>query len=259
MLRILPCLALLLAAISATAQPADRPVIVRWFGQSFVQIETPGGKKIVFDPHAIPAFGRPVVQADVLLISHEHNDHNQPEVLDGKPARIFRGLKPAKGRSAEWNEIDEKVGQISIKSVGTFHDGEGGMARGKNTCFIVETDGLRFVHLGDLGHELTEEQVKRIGAVDVLFIPIGGVYTINGDQAKRVIAQLKPRLYVVPIHYGVAGYDDLVGPEEFLDGLDNVKKMPNTNELAIPPDLQLEAPIVAMLHWQKAGGLVPGP
>jgi len=248
------------ASFMVMAQDAKKPFSVRWHGQSFIQIETPGGKKIAIDPHGIPAFGRPAVSADILLVSHEHDDHNQIEVLDGKPGREFRGLKAAKGRSQEWNKIDEKVGGIHIKSVGTYHDAEQGLSRGKNTIFIIEAEGLRFVHLGDLGHDLSDEHVKAIGAVDVLLLPIGGVYTINGEQAKKVITQLKPRLYVVPMHYGVPGYDDLLPADEFLEGLANVRKMPLSNELVIPADLKAEAPIVAILHWQKTAGVaIPVP
>lgn len=248
-------LAFVILSCGLAAQEPKKPFTVRWYGQSFFQIETPAGKKVVFDPHAIPAFGRPVVSADIVVISHEHDDHNQPEVLENKPAREFRGLKPVKGRTPEWNKIDEKVGAISFKSVGTYHDAETGMTRGRNSVFIVESDGLRFVHLGDLGHELSEEQVKAIGAVDVLFVPIGGVYTINGTQAKKVVAALKPRLFVIPMHYGVAGFDDLLGAEEFLEGLENVKKTPLTNELTIAPDLKADAPTVVLMHWQKTAGV----
>ena len=90
-------------APSAGAQSPGKAFKLRWFGQSFFQLETPTGKKIVFDPHAIPEFGRPVVSADVILISHLHNDHAQPEVVEGyKAARVFYGLKEkAKGRAPE--------------------------------------------------------------------------------------------------------------------------------------------------------------
>lgn len=250
-------LLMLLTAGLCQAQEPKKPFTVRWYGQSFFQIETPAGKKVVFDPHAIPAFGRPVVSADILLLSHEHDDHNRVEVLENKPSREFRGLKPTKGRSQDWVRIDEKVGAVSIRSVGTFHDAEHGMARGKNTIFIVEADGLRFVHLGDLGHELSDEQVKAVGAVDVLFVPIGGVYTINGTQAKKTVEKLKPRLFVIPMHYGVPGYDDLLGAEEFLEGQGNVKRSPLTNELTVAPDLKADAPTVVLLHWQKSVGAIP--
>ena len=127
------------------------------------------------------------------------------------------------------------------------------MQRGKNSIWIIEMNGLTFCHLGDLGHELTAEQVKAVGKIDVLMVPIGGIYTINGEQAQNVMKQLKPRLYVLPMHYGVPGYDELAGPEEFLDGIkkENLKKLPGTNELSFATDLKLDAPQVVMLGWKK--------
>jgi L-ascorbate metabolism protein UlaG (beta-lactamase superfamily) len=144
--------------------------------------------------------------------------------------------------------------------MGTYHDAMNGMQRGKNSVFIVEADGLVFCHLGDLGHELTPEQVKTIGKVDVLMVPVGGIYTINGEVAKKVVAQLKPRLYVVPMHYAVAGYDDLLGPDEFLEDQpkDSIKKTPDTNELVIPVDIKAPAtPSIVLLGWKKADAKKP--
>jgi L-ascorbate metabolism protein UlaG (beta-lactamase superfamily) len=237
----------------AMAQDPPKGVTVRWFGQSFFQIETSTGQRIVFDPHAIPAFGGPRVSADITLISHLHDDHAQPEVLADK-GRVFFGLKPTRdGKRADWNQVDEKVLATRVRTLPTYHDALGGMQRGKNTVWVVEADGLVFCHLGDLGHELTDAQVKAIGPVDVLFVPIGGIYTINGDQARKVVSQIKPRRYVLPMHYGVPGYDDLVGPEEFLDRQTNVKRMTDTNELVIPPGEKApDAPTTVLLGFKKA-------
>ena len=245
---------------SAVGQEPEKATTLRWYGQSFFQIETRGGQLIVIDPHAIPAFGTPRVSASVVLISHEHDDHNQPEVLeDPKSARIFHGLTVSKdGRKTDWNRVDEKILRTRVRTLGTYHDAMGGIQRGKNSIWIVEADDLVFCHLGDLGHDLTAEQVRAIGKVDVLMVPIGGIYTINGEQAKKVVEQIKPRLYVVPMHYGVPGYDDLVGPEEFLDGMKNVKRTPETNELVIPPDAKAgDGPTVVLLGWRKAEIVVP--
>ena len=245
--------ALLLLAPAAPAQ--DKVLKLRWYGQSFFQLETSLGKKIVFDPHAIPEFGRHVVAADIVLISHLHNDHTQIGILeDPKAARVFYGLEEVrKGRPPEWKKVDEMVGKVHIRTVGLYHDSAEGMARGKNSAWVVEADGLVFCHLGDLGHELTPAQLKQIGKVDVLLVPIGGVYTINGGQAKRVVEQLKPRLYVVPMHYGVPGYEDLLPADEFLDGQASVKRMTQTNELVIPADLKADAPAVVLLWWKVEG------
>ena len=118
---------------------------------------------------------------------------------------------------------------------------------GKNSAFIVEAEGLTFCHLGDLGHELSPDQVKAIGKIDVLMIPVGGIYTINGETAKKVVAALNPRLFVVPMHYGMPGYDELLPADEFLEGQANVKKTPATNELSIPADLKADHPTVVVL------------
>jgi L-ascorbate metabolism protein UlaG (beta-lactamase superfamily) len=230
----------------------EKAVKLRWFGQSFFQLETSLGFKIVFDPHAIPSFGRPIVKADFVLISHLHNDHNQVEVLEPPPKEsdIYRGVVEPKPGKQEWKSINEKRGQIIIRNIGTFHDAVNGMQRGKNSIWIVEADGLVFCHLGDLGHELSPEQVKAIGKVDVLMIPIGGIYTINGEQAKRIVEKIKPRLYIVPMHYGVPGYEDLLGPDEFLEG-EKPKRMTDTNELVVPVDMKAEAPTIVLLGWAK--------
>jgi L-ascorbate metabolism protein UlaG (beta-lactamase superfamily) len=244
---------LVILAVSAGALAQDGSFKLRWFGQSYFQLETPKGKKIVFDPHAIPEFGRAVVTADLILCSHRHNDHAQPEVVENsEAARIFHGLKEAvRNRPPEWNKIDEKVGQIRIRTIGTYHDAVNGMQRGKNSLFIVEAEGLTIAHCGDLGHDLDEAQVKAIGPVDILLVPCGGIFTLNGEKAKKVTEAIKPRLYAVPMHYGVPGYDELLPVDEFLDGQTNVKKFPNTNELVIPADLKAEKCTIAVLNWKK--------
>ena len=123
--------------------------------------------------------------------------------------------------------------------------------RGKNSVFIVEADGLKFCHLGDLGHELTDEQVAAIGPVDVLMIPVGGIYTINGEAAKKVVAQLKPRLFIVPMHYGTKVNSDVLPIDEFLDGQKNVRKMEDSNVLEFPADLKADKPAVVVLGWTQ--------
>ena len=115
---------------------------------------------------------------------------------------------------------------------------------------MVTAPGLTVCHLGDLGHELTDEQAKAIGPVDVLLVPVGGIYTINGEQARAVVAKLNPKRFVVPMHYGVPGYDDLLGPDEFLDGLANVRRTPDANELVIPADAPAGPPAVVVLGWK---------
>ena len=115
-------------------------------------------------------------------------------------------------------------------------------------------DGLHIVHLGDLGHFLSDEQIKQIGPVDVLMIPVGGIYTLNGSDAKKVIEQLKPKRYILPMHYGTKVFDDLLPLDEFLDGQKPtlIKNFDTTNELTIDPTAAPpREPLIAILHWEK--------
>lgn len=238
-----------------------KTIKIRWYGQSFFQVEDADGRTFAFDPHAIPAFGRVMVRADFVCVSHPHDDHAMIEMIDiGKPDKriaendVYRGVIETKTGKQEWKTIDEKRGNIRIRNIATYHDTMNGLQRGKNSIFIINVDGIVICHLGDLGHELTPEQVKAIGKVDVLMVPIGGIYTINGEQAQKVMKQLKPRLYVLPMHYGVPGYDDLAGPEEFLEDVpkDQLQKLLNTNELSFPTDAKPEKPTIVILSWKKA-------
>jgi L-ascorbate metabolism protein UlaG (beta-lactamase superfamily) len=152
--------------------------------------------------------------------------------------------------------------------VGTFHDDMAGAQRGKNGVLVIDVDGLRIVHLGDLGHLLRGEQLRKIQkvddnprarhAIDVLMIPVGGVYTINGLDAQKVVEQLKPTRYILPMHYGTRVYTDLLDLEKtyFLDdqNMGKVQRLPRTNELTIDPKSKPpQQPIIAILNWEKKG------
>jgi L-ascorbate metabolism protein UlaG (beta-lactamase superfamily) len=243
----------------ANMSAADgKQLTVRWFGQSFFQLTTSAGTRVVFDPHAIEQFGRPTVEADLVLISHPHPDHVRVDSITNKGKfKVIEGIKTtppaAEGGPPRttWNPIEETFKDVKLRSVPTYHDMVQGMSRGKNTVFVLEADGLKFVFLGDLGHLLTDDQIKQIGPVDVLFIPIGGVYTLNGSKAKEVMAQLQPKRYVIPMHYGVRVFEDLLPPDEFLDGQKNVQRMLTTNELKISTDVVPPAPVTVLLGWEK--------
>jgi len=244
-------LAIGLAVLPVAAQE-KKSVEIRWFGHSFFQLTTTAGTKVVFDPHAISEYGIPQLSPDIVVMSHNHNDHNRKEILtnaDSKDLKAFYGVT-VNGKGGDWAKIDEKVKDVRIRTVGTYHDAEEGAKKGKNSVFVVEADGLKFCHLGDLGHELTEEQVAAIGPVDVLMIPVGGIYTINGETAKKVVQQLKPRLFIFPMHYGTKVYTDVLPPDEFLDGQKNVRKL-DDNFLAFPADLKAEKPTIVMLGWAQ--------
>lgn len=209
------------AQVGEAADDSRVPVAIRWWGQACVSIETFWGFTIVIDP--FPAteqmgFPKPDLTAELVLATHEHFDHTGFDVVKGKPV-IVHGLRPNK----DWAEIDHyldrrpnqaevqwlpKAGAgtptghaVHVKSIPTFHDAESGAKRGKNAMFLIETDGLRILHCGDLGHLLSAEQIAAIGSIDVLIIPVGGTYTVDSAQAVEVIKQLKPRRCVWPIHF----------------------------------------------------------
>ena len=154
-------------------------------------------------------------------------------------------------------KIDEKYKDMRVRTVGTYHDNEGGIKRGKNGVMIVEMDGLTFCHLGDLGEDLTDNEdklkamLKLIGKVDVLFVPVGGIYTINGEEAKKLTKAINPRLFAIPMHFDPPnGPGDLQPVDEFLDEVKNVKKTPDTNLLTIAADAKADGYTVQVLGFK---------
>jgi L-ascorbate metabolism protein UlaG (beta-lactamase superfamily) len=237
-------------------------VTIRYHGQSFFEIVTSRGTRIVTDPHFIDAYGRIDVSADLILVSHEHDDHNQiAAVKNFEKAKVIRGLRVV-GKHLDWNPVDEMVADVHVRTVGLYHDKVEGMDKGKTAAFLLEIDGLHIVHLGDVGHLLTAKDIKNIGPVDVLLIPVGGVYALNGSDAQRVVEQLKPRQYILPMHFGTPVFDDVLPPDEFLEDQSNVKdfretKVPVpgrvvTNELVVDSSFKPAAPVIVVLNYRPA-------
>jgi L-ascorbate metabolism protein UlaG (beta-lactamase superfamily) len=240
------------AALALRARAAGTPVVgkLTWLGQSCFILETAAGTRIVMDPipkglgYELP----PGLKADAITISHEHFDHNNTGLLVNKP-RVIRGLTADK---KGWTHIEEKVKEVSVRSVGVYHDDKRGAERGLNTVFILDVGGLRIAHLGDLGHVLTDEQLSAIGSVDVLLVPVGGVYTIDGYQATRVVDQLRPRLVVVPMHYRteVLAIKELEPADAFLERKANFRHAP-TNTLDLTPVKSRPAAEIVVLPWKS--------
>jgi L-ascorbate metabolism protein UlaG (beta-lactamase superfamily) len=242
-----------LAAPALRAHAAGPPTVgkLTWFGQSCFLLETAADTRILMDPipkglgYELPAG----LKVDAITVSHEHPDHNNVGLPINKP-RVLRGLTAdRKG----WTRIDEKVKEVSVRSVGVYHDDKRGAQRGLDTVFIFEVGGLRIAHLGDLGHLLTDEQLSAIGSVDVLLVPVGGVFTIDSYMATRVVDQLHPRLVVVPMHYrtDAVTIKDLQPVEPFLERKANVKRLPG-NTLALTPVKARPAAEIAVLSWKSA-------
>lgn len=220
-----------------------------WLGQSCFVLETTAGTRIVMDPipkglgYDLP----PGLKADAITVSHEHADHNNVGLAVNKP-RVIRGLTADK---KGWTRIDDKVKEVAVRSVGVYHDDKRGAERGLNTVFVFEVGGIRIAHLGDLGHVLTDEQLSAIGSVDVLLVPVGGVFTIDGYQATRVVDQLHPRLVVVPMHYktDVLTIKQLEPVDAFLERKANVKRV-DGNTLTLTPVKARPAAEIVVLNWK---------
>jgi L-ascorbate metabolism protein UlaG (beta-lactamase superfamily) len=150
--------------------------------------------------------GRPT--AHIVTVSHKHPDHANVAAVKPLREQLFTIDGPG----------DYEVGGILISGVRTYHDTKKGAELGKNTVYVIHMDDVTFCHLGDLGHELTTQQLDEIGNVDVLFIPVGGGETISPATATSVISQIEPRI-VVPMHYATAGQQtfmaDLTPLEKF--------------------------------------------
>jgi len=225
--------ALHVPATSRPVQAASRPVAyLTWYGQSCFLLESASGARIVMDP--IPTnigYLPPAdLHANAVTISHDHPDHSNLALLQGKP-RILRGLTADK---KGWVKIDEKIKDITVRSVGVYHDAKRGAEAGLDTVFIFETGGLRIAHLGDLGHALTDQQISAIGSVDVVLVPVGGATTIDAQEATHVVDQIRPRLIVIPMHYktDAVTIKELAPVDAFVAGRPNVRRE-KTNRIAI--------------------------
>lgn len=236
-------------------------VRIAWFGQSMFEIVTPRGTRIVTDPHNIEAFRVKPVRADLVLMSHLHSDHTQlVNIENAKEAIQYNALKKsgADGLVIDWNLVEETVKDVRIESVPCYHDAMSGLQRGKNGIWIIDIDGIRIVHLGDLGHLLNKAQLKKLGSVDVLMVPVGGVYTLNGLEAFKVVEQIKPKRYILPMHYGNIIYDELLPVKTFQDECTDaeipVQPMKPGEVLKIDTKAAAPAkPALAILHYLSGG------
>ncbi len=214
---------------------------ITYLGHAAFLLEA-GETRVLMDPYA-PGTGKYAalgLEADVVTVSHEHSDHNYIQAARGNP-RVLRGLT---ADGSQWQDVDYAADGISFASVGTFHDDTGGRDRGRNAAFIVDLDGLRLVHLGDLGHPLIEEQADNLSPVDILLIPTGGHYTIGPAEADQVIEQLRPRV-VIPMHYRTQEIADwpLQDLDTFLRHKDNIRhsgeKSVTVSKSALPETMEI--------------------
>jgi L-ascorbate metabolism protein UlaG (beta-lactamase superfamily) len=197
---------------------------VEWYGQSSFHLSTPE-QAVMIDPFADMSalaasrgmqFDYPPiegVEADLLLVTHEHGDHNGVEAIGGDPA-ILRSTA---------GTLQSPLGEVV--AIASEHDEQAGTARGPNTIFVFTLDGLRVCHFGDFGQSgLRPEQEAAIGAVDLLIVPVGGGPTIGAEQAVLLVERLSPR-WVVPMHYRTPRINFLDTAEAFLERSAHVERL----------------------------------
>jgi L-ascorbate metabolism protein UlaG (beta-lactamase superfamily) len=196
---------------------------VEWYGQSAFRLSAPAAS-VFIDPFDVSGltdrglrFEYPAIEgvrADLLLVTHEHADHNAVEVIGGDPTL----LRSTAGR------LESPIGEVV--AVSSEHDAVAGTQRGPNTIFRFELDGLSVCHFGDFGQsELREEQAEAIGAVDLLFLPVGSGPTIGPMRAHAIVARLRPR-WVVPMHYRTPRIGFLETADAFLALFTEVNQLP---------------------------------
>ena len=189
---------------------------IKWYGHAAFKITTEKGVRIIVDPYQFGAFGGALAygkitdEADIVLSSHDHDDHNYTKDIQGK----FSFINGAGTHN---------VKDVKIKAIPTHHDPSKGSERGNNLVFVIEADGLRVAHMGDLGHTLEKAAIEEIGKVDVVLLPVGGFYTIDAAEAAKVVNDIKPSV-VVPMHFKTEKCDfPIAKVEEFTKGKTGVK------------------------------------
>ena len=193
-------------------------MLITYHGHSEFYLEGANGFVLLTDPYDAHV-GYPMGQyrADAVTVSHGHGDHNYTAKATGTPAII--------DRTGEWYPAPE----VKITAIPSVHDDAGGAKRGPNLIMKIEMEGLTLVHMGDQGAALTADQIKAIGAADILMIPIGGFYTIDAQTAYQAVQALRPRT-VIPMHYKTAVTKEwpITDEQPFLRlmGAENLSPMP---------------------------------
>ncbi|NMM61601.1 MBL fold metallo-hydrolase [Clostridium sp. P21] len=201
-------------------------MIITWLGHSSFLIEDSHGRKILTDPFD-ESVGYKVFEGnvDLVTISHHHFDHDYTQKVN------FNNLID---KSGFFNLCD-----IPVKGIPSYHDKVKGAKRGENVIFVLDVDGYKVCHLGDLGYVLSQDEIENLGHIDILLIPIGGNYTINGKEASKVAKAINSSI-IIPMHYKTPLLSfELEGLENFLTCMKNGEKV-GSNKLIIEGPLESE-------------------
>lgn len=206
---------------------------ITWLGHAAFLFETQGLKIVTdpYDPNDHRIGYRPItIPVDIVTVSHDHVDHNYVKDLRGNPEMVKgSGTFEVKG--------------IAFTGIDSHHDAAKGSQRGSNTIFVIEAEGLRLCHAGDLGHTLSGNTIQAIGPIDILLIPVGGAYTVDAAEATKIMEDLDPKL-VIPMHFKTEVLDfPISGVDAFLNGKSNVRRQSSSEievtEQTLPEKMEI--------------------
>ena len=211
---------------------------IKWYGHSCFLLTSTAGFKLLMDPFKPESYlnyPRVLTDAAIVTVSHEHFDHNYLDDIAGKP-EVLRG------------SLDKNIKGIHIQGLSVFHDDVEGKERGLNTIFCVNMDGINICHLGDLGHVPAAAEISLIGKVDLLLIPVGGVFTIGIDEADKITGAIRPRI-TIPMHYKTGKCEFLQwSSADFIKGKKNVRET-GSGEIEINlADMPAEPEVVVLKY-----------
>lgn len=212
---------------------------ITYLGHSCFKLKNKEGLVIYMDPFKSEMVGLPLPKdvADVITVSHDHEDHSAVNVITGPVNREGVFLI---------NRVGEyEIAGVQFTATSTFHDKNNGADRGKNLVISIVADGLHIVHLGDLGAKLTDSQVEKLGSVDILMIPVGGKFTLDAEEAMDLIKEVQPS-YVIPMHYKtveskieeIAKLDVFLEKNKYALAGESVHKI-KVDENSLPDDTQI--------------------
>ena len=195
--------------------------------------------QVVTDPFRGVGLPEPRAEADLVLCSHGHDDHSYVGQTAKPDARILVGFVG-----------ETEYAGVPVRGIKSFHDEAGGSKRGTNSIYVFKVDDMSLCHLGDLGHELPQDTMSAIGRVDVLFVPVGGFFTIGPREASRVVDQISPRV-AIPMHFRTPRhsrmFDVLSTVDDFLSLRDRVRRT-ESSEVEFDPESLPEPTEIVVLQ-----------
>jgi L-ascorbate metabolism protein UlaG (beta-lactamase superfamily) len=216
---------------------------IEWYGHAAFKITTANGTRIIIDPYqsgfSDGALSYRTIddEADIVITSHNHGDHNYTKSIRGKYDHIKK-------------QGSYEIEDVKIETIPTFHDASSGKERGDNLLTIISVDGIKLLHLGDLGHDLDPEVLSKIGKVDVLLLPVGGFYTIDAQVATKVMNDIRPSI-TIPMHYKTEKCSfPITTVAEFTRGKKNVQVLPKSEVKITVEALPKEPEIIVLQHAQ---------